>query len=141
MSSALNRNKLYLILLLACFAGYGWVYYNYAYNLDNFAHGINTCIIKQVTGIPCPSCGATRSIISLLQNNLAEALYWNPIGIILVIIMTISPIWIVFDYLRKKDSLYIFYRRVEMLFRNKYIAGIAIFLILANWIWNIQKGL
>ena len=141
MSSALNRNKLYLILLLACFAGYVWVYYNYTYNLDNFNNGINTCIIKQVTGIPCPSCGATRSIISLLQYNLEEALYWNPIGIILVIIMTISPIWIVFDYLRKKDSLYIFYRRVEVLFRNKYIVGIAIFLILANWIWNYQKGL
>ncbi len=141
MSSTLNRNKLYLLLLLACFAGYVWVYYNYTYNLDNFNNGINTCIIKQVTGIPCPSCGATRSIISLLQYNLEEALYWNPIGIILVIIMTISPIWIVFDYLRKKDSLYIFYRRVEVLFRNKYIVGIAIFLILANWIWNYQKGL
>ncbi len=141
MSSTLNRNKLYLLLLLACFAGYVWVYYNYTYNLDNFNNGINTCIIKQVTGIPCPSCGATRSIISLLQYNLEEALYWNPIGIILVIIMTISPIWIVIDYLRKKNSLYIFYRRFEMLFRNKYITGIAIFLILANWIWNIQKGL
>ena len=141
MSSALNRNKLYFFLLIACIAGYTWVIYNYHSGSDGYKEGINTCIIKQVTTIPCPSCGTTRSIISLVNGNFLESLYWNPLGIILVMIMVISPIWILIDFIFKKKSLYTTYRKTEKVIQNKYIAIVLIILILANWVWNIQKGL
>ncbi len=141
MSSALSRNKLYLLLLFTCSLGWIWIYYNFAYNIGNYSTDINTCIIKQATGVPCPSCGTTRSIVSFLSGSIKDGLYSNPLGLIVLIIIMVSPVWVVFDFLFKKKSLYIFYGKVEMFFRIKLVAIIAIILVIANWIWNIQKGL
>lgn len=35
------------------------------------------CFIRQHTGINCPGCGGTRAIHSLLQFNIADAMYFN----------------------------------------------------------------
>ncbi len=140
MSSTLSSRKLYTILLIACATGYFWIFYNYAYN-PGYQEGVNTCIIKQVTSIPCPSCGTTRAVLTLFNLQLLESLYWNPIGLIIVGIMVFAPIWIAIDLILKKDSLYLFYGKIERFFRIRWVAIISIILILANWIWNIQKGL
>ncbi|MDP2207253.1 MAG: DUF2752 domain-containing protein [Bacteroidota bacterium] len=97
--------------------------------------------MKHTTNVPCPSCGSTRAIISLLKGNYLESLFCNPIGIMLAIIMIICPIWIFYDTLFQKDTLFNFYRKSEGIIRQKKIAISAIFLILLNWIWNIYKGL
>ena len=39
-----------------------------------------TCTFQNVTGIPCPGCGLTRSFISLVHRNLADAWRYNPAG-------------------------------------------------------------
>lgn len=140
MSSTLSRVKLYTILLFACFAGYAWVIYNLIYN-SGYQEGINTCIIKQVTTIPCPSCGTTRAIMSIANYQIMDSLYWNPLGFVLVAILIVSPIWIAIDLILKKKSLYSFYGNMERFFRNRWVAILSIILILTNWIWNIQKGL
>lgn len=38
-----------------------------------------TCPFRAATGIPCPSCGITRSIDSLLHLRLGESLYYHPL--------------------------------------------------------------
>ena len=38
-----------------------------------------------VAGLPCPGCGMTRSIIFLLQGQVARSVYVHPMGIIVVI--------------------------------------------------------
>jgi hypothetical protein len=101
----------------------------------------NICIIKHVTNIPCPSCGSTRSVLSLLQGNFIDAIYLNPIGLLLVIIMIIAPIWIFYDIITKKESFLNSYKKLEFLLQQKKIAIPSILLILSNWIWNISKGL
>lgn len=39
----------------------------------------NLCILKKVTGIPCPGCGMTRAYLSLLKLNIRDAFFYNPI--------------------------------------------------------------
>jgi hypothetical protein len=55
--------------------------------------------------------------------------------------MVIIPIWIAIDLIRGEDSLYRFYRKFEQTVRIRWIAVLLIALILANWIWNIAKGI
>ncbi|MGN6567993.1 MAG: hypothetical protein ACTHJ0_08580, partial [Flavipsychrobacter sp.] len=69
----------------------------------------------------------------------ADAIYYNPIGFIIGIAMLIIPIWITADLLMKKESFYIFYRRLEQLLRKRWVAIPVILLIACNWIWNIYK--
>ena len=135
------RNKIYYLLLLAIIIGTTWIIFNYSsYGAEK--EGITTpCPIKLTTGIACPSCGTTRSILSVLHGDVFDALYWNPIGIILLFVLIVFPVWIVYDLILKKESFLMFYRRVENLLKQKRIAIPAIVLIIVNWIWNIYKGL
>jgi Protein of unknown function (DUF2752) len=38
-----------------------------------------SCVLKGLTGIPCPTCGATRSVVYLSQGDLATAFLMNPL--------------------------------------------------------------
>ncbi|MFM7462917.1 MAG: DUF2752 domain-containing protein [Actinomycetota bacterium] len=52
------------------------------------------CIFRNLTGLPCPFCGSTRSVGQILQGDLSEALAFNPIGFLvvaLIVIMTVTP--------------------------------------------------
>lgn len=40
------------------------------------------CTFRQVTGVPCPSCGATRAGLALAQGDLMVALSYNPLVVI-----------------------------------------------------------
>jgi hypothetical protein len=133
------RNKLYLILSVVLVSGYSWLYYSLtawqAGNNDN----IDLCLFRNISGLPCPSCGSTRAVISLLNGNLQESLYINPIGLIIASVMILTPIWILTDILFSKSSLLNFYSVIEIFFRKPIIAFPLIFLIVINWIWNILK--
>ena len=136
----LNRNRLYIILLTACFAGYFWLYLNSTNYLIKHT-STEVCLIKNVTGIPCPSCGSTRSVIAITHGNFFDALSLNPFGFLIAFIMLILPLWIILDILRRNDSLYSFYKRLETFLKKPRYAVPLILLVLLNWIWNITKGL
>ena len=96
------------------------------FKLSNY---IDLCLFKRFTGYPCPTCGTTRGIISLLHGKFIEAWYYNPlvfsIGIIVII-----------DLLFK----FIFARSIKISFkkRGRKIAWlVAIVLFLANWAYVI----
>lgn len=38
------------------------------------------CPFLNVTGIPCPFCGISRSLFSLLNGNLSKAVWYHPFG-------------------------------------------------------------
>ena len=136
----LNRNKLYLILLVACWSGYIWLYYSLSNNYsENKSYEV--CLIKYTTNIPCPSCGSTRSIISLTKGNFIEALSINPMGLIVAAVMLLSPIWIIADTLNKRNTLFDFYKKTEANLKRPQFSIPLIFLVIINWIWNITKEL
>lgn len=41
--------------------------------------GLQLCMLKGVTGIPCPTCGGTRALAQLAQLDLAGAFALNPL--------------------------------------------------------------
>jgi len=98
-------------------------------------------LLKHFTNIPCPSCGSTRSLLSILNGKFLEGLYLNPLGYILLVIMTAAPTWVMYDWFNKSQSLLIFYKNTERFLSRKIVAIPAILLVLINWVWNIYKGI
>jgi len=135
----IDRNRLYSILLIACVAGYIWLYFSVTKNITE-SKSVEICLIKQVTNIPCPSCGSTRSVISLTKGNFVEAFDLNPIGYIVALIMLISPIWIISDVIFRNNSLFKLYQIIESHLKKTKYAIPLVLLVIINWIWNITKG-
>lgn len=57
-----------------------------------------TCLIKLITGFPCPSCGITRSYKALFHLNFSEAWNYNPLywfipPVILFILLSDKPLF------------------------------------------------
>lgn len=137
----MNRNKLYLILFIACSAGYIWLYYAFIPTDPAGNKTAEVCLLKHVTDIPCPSCGATRSIVSLLNGRYGDAFLLNPLGYVIALIMLVAPVWMAVDLARRSSSLFNFYKEIEAGLRKPKYAIPLIMLIVINWIWNITKGL
>lgn len=135
----LNRNKLYSIIFISCLTGYIWLYYIFTKNNAN--PSIEACFIKHTLNIPCPSCGATRSILSLIKGNFTEAFFINPLGFIIASIMILSPLWIIYDMISKRNTFFLFYQKIELYLRKPKYAIPLIFILIINWIWNITKEL
>lgn len=135
----LERNRLYSILGITSLAGYVWLYYN-LYLQNTKIASESFCMIKRITNIPCPSCGSTRSVSSLLHGDFAGAIYWNPLGLVVLAIMIFLPIWLAVDLILKKDSLLQSYKSTEKILRKKTVAIPMTILVIINWIWNIYKN-
>jgi hypothetical protein len=74
---------------------------------SGFSTGPSVCLFRNVTGLPCPFCGSTRSVGHILQGEFSAALYSNPLGyfgLAFLVVLFISPATIkgTSDYLAKK---------------------------------------
>ena len=134
----MSKNKLYATFLIASIAGYA--YFFYSINYSESSH-LKFCIIKSITGYPCPSCGTTRAVKLFLKGDFYTSIQMNPFGIIVAILMITVPFWILFDLITKKETFYKNYKKSELILRKKPLAIILIILVILNWIWNIKKGL
>ncbi len=132
--------QFYGLVLLLTAAGWGWLLLSQ--HLPGMQESTGTvCLIKKVSGIPCPSCGSTRSLQHLFAGHIPEAIATNPLGLILAVLLIVVPAWIGKDLLAKSDSFYRAYKKTEQGIRQRKIAIPLILLVTANWIWNIFKGL
>ena len=127
-------------MIIACIAGYIWLYFGLSHEYS-VGKPIEVCLVKHFTNIPCPSCGSTRSILSLTKGNFIEAFSINPLGFLIAIIMFLSPLWIIADIAAKKNTLFNFYKKTETYLKRPQFAIPLILLVIINWIWNITKGL
>jgi hypothetical protein len=134
----MTRNKLYSLLLIACFVGFSYLFYQ-IHAVQN--ETVRVCIIKNVTGYPCPSCGTTRAVLLLMERKIAASFLLNPFGILVATIMTVAPIWILIDIVFKKETFYIWYKKTEAMLRKPWLATLLLLLVLFNWIWNLYKHL
>jgi hypothetical protein len=135
-----SKNKLYLFLVAACAVGYSWVFVNL--KMPNYLQNqYRLCWMKQLTTIPCPSCGSTRSILSLLHGHWINAITLNPLGVIIAFILVILPIGIFIDLIFKQKFVYQGYQFIETTISHRKFAIPLIVLVIVNWIWNINKGL
>lgn len=136
-----KQNRLYGFLALACLAGYSWLLLIHLVSTGKPGSQVVVCLIKYLTHFPCPSCGLTRALLALVQGNVTAALYWNPIGLPVFAMLVLLPLWLAFDLVCKKQTLFKCYHQMEQIVNQRKIAIPLILLMLGNWIWNIYKGL
>ncbi|WP_413789732.1 DUF2752 domain-containing protein [Flavobacterium aureirubrum] len=134
----MSRSKLYSFLLIACFFGFIYLFYSVHHQEKE---SFRVCIIKNVTGIPCPSCGTTRAITLLFDGRIADSLAMNPFGLLVGMIMVVFPIWILIDIIFKKNTFFHSYKKWEQISSTKWLAALLVLLVILNWIWNIKKQL
>jgi len=135
----MKKRRLYTILGIACAIGYSWLFF--ASRLLQDSSGFHLCFFKNAFGIPCPTCGSTRAVLLLTRGDLIGSVLLNPIGIVLATIMIVVPLWLVYDFLTKKETLLLAYHEMERTVRINWVAAVLITLVIANWIWNFYKPL
>ena len=129
----------YGIMIMLTLVGYGWIYWNK--NTKNTLTSSSNCLIKKILSIPCPSCGSTRSVLSLLDGRILDAFYLNPFGLPILVFLICIPCWVAYDFIFQTKSLYILYGSIEKQIQKKPYPLILIFIVVGNWIWNINKGI
>ena len=135
-----SNKKIYWILGLLALGSYVWIGYHLLHTESQEASTL--CLFKNVTGISCPSCGVTRSVLLLMRGEVAQAILINPLGVIAMALLLIIPVWIVFDLMQKRTTMLTVYSRSEEIIRKQKLIYIPLITLIAiNWIWNISKGL
>ena len=131
-----DRNK-YLLIFGLSFVGILWI----GFSLHYMDAGLSVCYIKNIWGIPCPSCGSTRAILALAGGDIQASLSINPLGIFMLLSLLILPVWGLVDQIKGSTSMISFLTKVEQNIRKYKYAFPIILLFIGNWIWNIMKGL
>lgn len=93
---------------------------------------VELCMAKRFTGLPCPTCGSTRGVISILQGRALRAWAFNPL------LFTVFAAWGASLAIRVA-----FARAVQIHWtrRARRIAwAVAGVLVLANWAYVIWIG-
>lgn len=73
---------------------------------------IQICIMRRFAGLPCPTCGLTRSMTNLIHLQPVQAALWHPLGFITLPVLVIMT-WMLF----LSDSKYNYF--AEALFRKQ----------------------
>lgn len=71
-----------ILLLVGCFVGV-LVIVNAVFHLGSI------CLLKSFVGIPCPSCGMTRSYMALLKGDFSLAFYFHPLWVMPMVLYLI----------------------------------------------------
>lgn len=53
------------------------------------------CPLRRTTGLMCPGCGLTRSIVSLTHGDFAAAFHFHVFGPLVYLIFVVSLLWVV----------------------------------------------
>jgi len=128
--------KLYFIFFALSLTGIAWLLFE---QMTPHAAGTSLCLFKLATGIPCPSCGTTSSLILVLRGEFANAFLVNPLGYVAGLALVVFPLWLLRDLLMKEISFFKAYTSAEQLLRKKVIFIPGILIILFNWYWSIVK--
>ncbi len=128
----------YLVLFFAVL-GYSFIILNQL--SPEILSGKTVCLFKNITGIPCPACGTTRSATYIVSGHLKKALLTNPLGYLAILLLLTLPPLVIADLLQKKQRFIDLYHKTETIIRKPVVAIFLIILITANWIWNIIKEL
>jgi len=60
-------------------------YLIHIFDHGNIEQAQSLCVFKMLTGLPCPGCGITKSLIFLYQGDLDKSLHYHLFGLPLVV--------------------------------------------------------
>jgi len=93
------------------------------------------CGFKFLTGLPCLTCGMTRSWVHLAHGRLVDAWAMSPLGAVLFV-ATIVAMAYGFARIAGLPAL-----RVDLGARSRWIVrAAAVLAVLANWGWVVSAG-
>ncbi len=90
------------------------------------------CPFLTATGLPCPFCGLTRSLLSLSQGELLRSFWYHPLGPVIWGGMAL--------FVLSSFVLLVFHRRVELRIPGDLRAASVVASVLLVWIVNILLG-
>ncbi len=135
---AISRTRFYGVLLVMLAASYAWIGYNGIVRAQG-AEGISICIVRNVTGVPCPGCGTTRSVMHVLHGDMQDALMSNPLGLLAVAALSVLPLWIAVDLVRGRASLMHAYEMLNQQLARRAVLVVIVVLVICLWTWNIYN--
>ena len=96
-----------------------------------YFHGVALCPFHRITGLPCPFCGATRSVVALFCGEPVRAFELNPLVCAGVLALPAYGMW------RLAGG-----RRVRLAGRFASAVGMALLAaaVIANWVYLIFVG-
>ncbi len=115
------------LLVFALWVGLGYVATHLARRADP---GASICLFRSVTGVPCPTCGSTRSAECVLRGDVAGAFRNQPF------MFTAGVVWLAAILFQVA-----FARRVRLAVppsARKLLWGLLAALFLANWLYVIR---
>ena len=62
-------------------------------------------ILKSITGLPCPTTGMTRSVLSLMNGDIWSFFLYNPFTTVYIVLAGISVIFLLSRFLQKQEFL------------------------------------
>src|SRR5688572_7649310 len=128
-----NLYRLFGFLSVASISWLGW-------NIGNPGTDIPGCLFRYVTGIPCPSCGITHSMMDILQFRFTDAIQDNILGFPATAMLAIVSLLIITDLVFRKNYFVNCYRKMEfVLQRNNLLAGFLVALVALNWAYLIMQ--
>jgi len=133
-----DPRKIYLLTLVLLLAGSVWMFVNVSHGADA-DHTI--CVFKNLTSLPCPSCGTTRAWELLLDGRVADAVQMNPLGIVTAMLFALCFSCILRDSLLGRKDFLMLWNKSEQMLKRKYLYLPLTGLIVINWCWSIAKGL
>ncbi len=71
---------------------------------DGIEDGPILCPFRQLTGLPCPGCGLTRSWVYLTHGQYADSLAANPFGWLLVVVALALAVAVVTARVRRRTA-------------------------------------
>lgn len=95
------------------------------------------CILKIITGLPCPACGLTRALILALQLNFVGAATMNILFVPLVIFATAYFVAALLDAFSDKQAI----ERINKLLNRKWVVALAVVLMGVSWYYNWCRGI
>ena len=132
----MSRRAFYRLVAALSLLGYAWLA-----QACVRPGGGSPCLFRWLTGLPCPACGATRALRALLEGDAGQALWVNPLGFVLAVLLVVVPVWGLADAVRRSGSLYRCYLRLDAALRRRAVFVPLALVFTANWIWNLLKGL
>ncbi len=93
---------------------------------------VTLCWFRRLTGLPCPTCGATRGLLALLAGEGAKAWLCNPL------LATLVVLWVVLVSVRVCFARAV---RIRVSRREALLGwGALVLAILANWAYLITQN-
>jgi hypothetical protein len=94
------------------------------------------CAFRELTGLPCATCGSTRMVQALLSGDLLQAIAWNPLVFVALASLSVWSLWAIlslaFDLPR--------WRLVSDRRERRVLGALAIAFVLAGWTCLIVRG-